>query len=227
MKPLERLAELMESHAALDRVLQETVELATDTIKGATDASITIVRSGDQGEGAAFSSQTAMDLDERQYGLDQGPCLDASRGYEVFVVDDMRTEARWPDYAPYAVEAGILSSLSVPLPVQEEILGALNVYSRDAGAFDEQSVEQGRRFAGYAAVAIANAQLYASTAEAAEHMRRAMESRAVIEQATGIIMAQRRCCAAEAVAMLVAASQRENVKLRVLAEKVVGGVSRS
>ena len=225
MKPLERLAELMASHASLDRVLQETVELATATIAGATDASITIVR-GDQGEGAAFSSQTAIDLDERQYGLDQGPCLDASRGHEIFVVHDMRTETRWPDYCPYAAEAGVLSSLSIPLPIQEEILGALNVYSREAGAFDERGVEQGKRFAGYAAVAIANAQLYASTAEAADHLRRAMESRAVIEQAKGIIMAQRRCSPAEAFDVLVAASQRENVKLRLLAERVVGGVSR-
>ena len=225
MMPLERLAELMASHASLERVLQETVELATATIAGATDASITIVRS-DQGEGAAYSSRTAMGVDERQYALDQGPCLDASRGHEIFVVYDMRTETRWPDYCPYAVEAGVLSSLSIPFPIQEEILGALNVYSREAGAFDERSVDQGKRFAGYAAVAIANAQLYASTAEAAEHLRRAMESRAVIEQAKGVIMAQRRCTPAEAFDVLVAASQRENVKLRVLAERVVGGVSR-
>jgi len=226
MKPLERLADLVASHASLDRVLQETVELATTTIAGATDASITIVRSDDRGEGAAFSSQTAIDVDERQYGLDQGPCLDASRGHEIFVVHDMRTDPRWPDYTQYPVEAGILSSLSIPLPIQEEILGALNVYSREEGAFDDRSIEQAERFAGYAAVAIANAQLCASAAEAAEHLRRAMESRAVIEQAKGIIMAQRRCTAAEAFDVLVAASQRENVKLRLLAERVVGGVSR-
>ena len=225
MKPLERLAELMASHASLDRVLQETVELAAAAIPGATDASITIVRA-DHGEGAAFSSQTALDIDERQYGLDQGPCLDASRGNEVFVVGDMRTEKRWPDYSPYAVGAGVLSSLSIPLPVQEEILGALNVYSREAAAFDDQSIAVAQRFAGYAAVAIANSQLYASAAEAADHMRRAMESRAVIEQAKGIVMAQRRCGPAEAFDLLVAASQRQNVKLRVVAERVVEGVVR-
>ncbi|MGH2684555.1 MAG: ANTAR domain-containing protein [Actinomycetota bacterium] len=226
MKPLERLAELMASHAALDRILQETVELATATIQGATDASITVVR-GDQGEGFAFSSQTAIDVDERQYGLDQGPCLDASRGHEVFVIDNMRAETKWPDYRPYAAEAGVLSSISVPpLPVQEEILGALNVYGRAAGAFEERSVDQAKRFADYAAVAIANAQLYASTAEAAEHMKRAMESRAVIEQAKGILMAQRRCGASEAFDVLVAASQRENMKLRIVAERIVEGISR-
>ena len=225
MKPFDRLAELLAASSALEVVLQETVDLATVTIPGATEASITVVRSGDQGEGAAYGSDTARAIDERQYGLDEGPCLDASRGHEILIVRDMRTEARWPHYTPFAVEHGILSSLSVPLPVQEEVLGAINVYSREADVFDEEAVESGRRFAAYAAVAIANAQLYRSASDAADHMRRAMESRAVIEQAKGILMAQRRCGPAEAFDLLVAASQRQNIKLRVLAEQVVAGVT--
>ena len=223
---LARLADLMATHTTLEKILQETVDLAASTIPGASEVSVTVVRSGDQGEGAAYSSQTAVDIDEKQYGLDQGPCLDASRGHEVLIVRDMRTEERWPDYTPYAAEHGSLSSLSIPLPVQEEVLGALNVYAREPDAFDEAALESGRRFAAYAAVAIANAQLYRSAAEAAEHMRKAMESRAVIEQAKGILMAQRRCSAAEDFDLLVAASQRQNVKLRLLAEQVVEGATR-
>jgi GAF domain-containing protein len=225
VRPFERLAQLLGEHSSLDKVLQETVDLAAATIPGASEASITLVRS-DQGEGAAYSSDTAEAIDERQYGLDQGPCLDASRGHEVFVISDMRAETRWPDYCPFAAEHGVRSSLSVPLPVQEEVLGAINVYSREADAFGEEAVESAQRFASYAAVAIANAQLYQSAAEAAEHMRRAMETRAVIEQAKGILMAQRRCSSQEAFDLLVQSSQRQNVKLRVLAERVVEGVTR-
>lgn len=223
---LARLADLMATHSSLEKVLQETVDLAAATIPGATEVSITVVRSGERGEGAAYSSPTAEDIDEKQYGLDQGPCLDASRGHEVLIVRDMRAETRWPEYTPYAAEHGVLSSLSIPLPVQEEVLGALNVYSRAPDAFDEKALASGRRFASYAAVAIANAQLYRSAAEAAEHMRRAMESRAVIEQAKGILMAQRRCSAVDAFDLLVAASQRQNIKLRALAEQVVQGITR-
>ena len=224
MRPFERLAELLGDSASLEKVLQETVDLATATIPGASEASVTVVRSGDQGEGAAYSSETAEAIDERQYGLDQGPCLDAARGHEVFIVSDMRTEERWPAYTPYAAEHGVLSSLSVPLPVQEEILGAINVYSREPATFDDDAVEIACRFASYAAVAIANAQLYKSASEAADHMRRAMESRAVIEQAKGILMAQRRCSSKEAFDLLVRSSQRQNIKLRALAERVVEGV---
>jgi GAF domain-containing protein len=226
MSTFERLAELVGGTSSLEKVLQETVDLAAVTIPGATEVSVTIVRSGDDGEGAAYSSETAEKIDERQYGLDQGPCLDAARGHEVFIVDDMRTETRWPDYTPFAAEHGVLSSLSVPLPVQEEVLGAINVYSREPSAFGDEAVETARRFASYAAVAIANAHLYQSAAEAAEHMRRAMESRAVIEQAKGIVMAQRRCSAKEAFDLLVRSSQRENVKLRILAERIVEGVTK-
>jgi GAF domain-containing protein len=226
MRPFERLAELMATHSSLDKILQETVDLAVANVAGATDASVTVVRSGDHGEGAAFSSQRAIDVDERQYGLDEGPCLDAARGYEILTVADMRTETRWPHYTPYAAEKGVLSSLSLPLPIQEEILGALNVYSSAADAFDQASVDAAARFASYAAVAIANAQLYRSAAESVEHMRRAMDTRSVIEQAKGVLMAQRRCTASEAFDLLVSASQRQNVKLRVLAEQVVEGVAK-
>jgi AmiR/NasT family two-component response regulator len=82
-------------------------------------------------------------------------------------------------------------------------------------------------FAGYAAVALANAYLYYSTADLARHLQTAMTSRAVIEQAKGIIMAERRCTADEAFAFLTAVSQETNRKVRDVAATLVAGIQRT
>jgi GAF domain-containing protein len=114
-----------------------------------------------------------------------------------------------------------LSSLSVPLPIQEDLIGALNVYSRRPEAFDEDDIRAGQTFAAYAAVAVANADSFASTAEMAENLRHAMASRATIEQAKGILMARGGVTPEQAFEMLVRASQRENRKLRQVATDLV------
>jgi AmiR/NasT family two-component response regulator len=67
--------------------------------------------------------------------------------------------------------------------------------------------------------------LYESTRDLAQNLDMAMQSRAVIEQAKGILMSQRRCDATEAFSLLAAASQRSNRKLRDIAQAIVDGVT--
>ncbi|WP_229072883.1 ANTAR domain-containing protein [Actinoplanes sp. DH11] len=93
--------------------------------------------------------------------------------------------------------------------------------------FDDDGVHLTQTFVRYAAVALANAHLYDSTASRAQHMRAAMESRAVIEQAKGIIMGERRCTAEEAFGILTKVSQDSNRKLRDVAAALVGRTQRA
>jgi GAF domain-containing protein len=217
---LAELATIVLAEETLDSVLSRVVELTKRVIAAADEVSLTLVRKG-RAETAAYTGILAMQADERQYGLDGGPCLDAGRGGEMIVIRDMRTEDRWPAYAPQAASIGVLSSLSVPLPIQEDLIGALNVYSRTPDAFSEDDMRAGQAFAAYAAVAVANADSFASTAEMAENLRIAMASRATIEQAKGILMARGGISPDQAFAMLVRASQRENRKLREVATELV------
>jgi GAF domain-containing protein len=147
--------------------------------------------------------------------------MDAAAGGETLVVQDAREESRWPAYTPLAVEAGSLSSMSVPVPVQRQVTAALNLYGLDAGVFDRDSVELAETFASYAAVAVANMHLYEAQGRLAEQLQSAMASRAVIEQAKGILMGQRHCSAQEAFDVLVRLSQETNRKLRDVAETLV------
>ncbi len=221
--PAELLAELARivlADETLDSVLAKVVELTKQVIAAADEVSVTLVRSG-RAETAAYTGEMAMQADERQYGLDAGPCLDAGRGGETLHINDMRTEDRWPEYAPLGVRAGVLSSLSIPLPIQEDVVGAVNIYSGRANAFTQRDILAGEAFAAYGAIAIGNAHTFTSTAERAEQLRAAMASRATIEQAKGILMAQSGLTADEAFAVLVRASQRENRKLRDIAAELV------
>ena len=107
------------------------------------------------------------------------------------------------------------------MPLQREVLAALNIYSTESDAFDDATVEVASTFAAYAGVALANVHLYTAQGQVAEQLQTAMRSRAVIEQAKGVLMGQRRCTSQEAFDVLVALSQRTNRKLRDVAQAVV------
>jgi GAF domain-containing protein len=208
----------------LSGVLQQLVEIAKQGVAGADEVSITLVRD-DKPWTAAYTGQLALDADEQQYERGYGPCIEAGLSGTLLRVEDMREETRWPDYAATVVPRGVLSSLSVPLPLQTEVVGAMNCYARTPGAFGEESGEAGLELAGHIAVAVVNAMGYQNAARLADDMQAAMANRAVIEQAKGIIMAQNRCDADEAFNILRRASQGRNAKVRDLAREIVDSVS--
>jgi GAF domain-containing protein len=208
------------SETDLAGVLNKISELAQRAIPGAEEVSVTLVR-GSGAYTAAYTDQTALILDEWQYEQGRGPCLDASQAAAVVSVPDTATDQRWPDWGTRARAAGVHSSLSIGLPIQDAVVGALNIYGTKPDAFDDDAITLAQTFAGYAAVAMANAHLYDTTATLAHHMQTAMESRAVIEQAKGIIMAERRCTPDEAFSVLAKLSQDTNRKLREVAAVLV------
>jgi GAF domain-containing protein len=214
------------SETTLDEILSRVAELAKRSLPGASEVSVTLVR-GDNAHTAGFTGELALILDEWQYEQGHGPCLAASAAAETLSVPDTADETRWPDWAARAVEAGAGSSLSIGLPVQEDVTGALNIYSVDTKAFDDDAITLAQTFAGYAAAALTNAHLYDTTATLAQHLQAAMKSRAVIEQAKGILMGRRRCTAGEAFALLSKLSQDSNRKLRDVAEALVTETHRS
>jgi GAF domain-containing protein len=223
MDPNQAFAELGRiklADVAIDALLDKIAQLAKRAIPGADEVSVTLLHDGTP-HTAAFTGELALKLDESQYERGRGPCLDASVGTASLSVPDTSTEGRWPDWARTAQQAGAHSSLSIGLPVHEKVTGALNIYATKPHAFDDDAIAIAQTFAGFAAVGLANAHLYETQATLAGHMQKAMESRAVIEQAKGIIMGERRCTAEEAFAILTKLSQDTNRKLRDVATALV------
>jgi len=220
------LARIKFNETTFHGVLTRVTEVATRTIPGAYQVSITLAGAGGA-HTAAQTGELALALDEVQYRLGQGPCLAAAVADATMHIADMGVESRWPDWASEAVAAGVHSSLSIGLPVHQTVTGALNVYATQPAAFSEDAIQVAQTLAGYAAVAMTNAHLYETQATLAHHMQAAMQGRAVIEQAKGIIMGQRRCTADEAFDILSKTSQDTNRKVREVAAALVARATRS
>jgi GAF domain-containing protein len=228
LDPVAAFAELSKirlSDTDLTQVLTRVAELAKRCVPGADAVSVTLIANGHPGT-VAHTDELALALDEAQYDRGYGPCLDAARTHETFTVRDMTVEQRWPDWANRAAEFGARSSISTGMPVQQTVSGALNVYSRQPDAFDAAAHELLATFAGYGAVALANAHLYTATAALADQMAQAMDTRAVIEQAKGVLISQQHINADEAFTIMVRASQRGNRKLHDIAHAIVDGATR-
>ena len=229
LQPQDAFAELaaitLADHS-LEHVMDKIAALTKSTVPGADEVSVTLVERGTAST-VASTGALAQSLDESQYDRGHGPCLDSIDGGEPIHIARLGDEQRWPDWAQEAVAQGAGSSLSIPVPLQREVAAALNIYSRRAGAFDEGGIDVALTFAAYAGVALANMHLYQAQGRVAEQLQTAMRSRAVIEQAKGVLMGQRACSAQEAFDVLVQMSQVENRKLRDVAQAIVDGVSGS
>lgn len=223
----ERLSQLRLQDHSMESALGEVAHLAKELVPGASEASITLVAEG-RADTAVSTGQLAVDLDESQYKRGGGPCLDAALHHRVMLIEDAATETRWADYTEAAVKQGALSSVSVPITVQKKdpaVSAALNIYSTSSHAFDDTAVRIAFTLAGYAEPMLANMHAHDGARQLVRQLATALENRPVIDQAKGILMRDRGCTADEAFDLLVAASQRSNRKLRLIAQDVVESVA--
>lgn len=173
----------------------------------------------------ASSQEKASRLDETQYRTGDGPCLTAIRKQVVVHVPDLTSDDRWPAYTAAALEAGVGSSLSVPLILEGEAEAGLNLYSSRSHGFTGEDISMVETYSHHASKALRLAVRISQLAEAKAHLTAAMESRTTIDLATGAIMAQNRCSQETAMKILKIASSTRNVKLRDIAASVVASLS--
>jgi GAF domain-containing protein len=211
---------LLSEDASLVDSLQGVAAAGCSLIDGCRAASITLIETA-RPLTVAATDDTARAVDRAQYEADDGPCLTAAREERAIWIEDITDIRQWPRFAAAAVELGVGSSLSLPLSLAGGTYGGLNLYGAAAGAFDEHDREVASAFASQASAVVMNAVAYWGVHEQAANLIRAMEHRAVIEQAKGILIASEGCSPDEAFDLLRRASQRENRKLRDLAAELV------
>jgi GAF domain-containing protein len=217
------LSKIMLAEQQLSDTLTRIAELAKETIVGAAEVSVTLMQD-DAVSSVVFTGSLASYLDERQYESGFGPCMDAALSGGTVTIPETAADATYPDFGRAAARHGITHTMSIGLPVARQTIGALNIYGTEEGDFNEATQELATAFASYAAVAVANAGVYASTATLAANLQRALESRAVIDQAKGILMGRHGISADGAFDLLSRQSQTTNRKLRDLAVELVEGV---
>jgi AmiR/NasT family two-component response regulator len=214
---------LLLSTGSLEEFLQTLAERALSMAPTAAGAGITVERQH-RPLTVASTGGIAFELDEAQYGQDDGPCLQSLRTGREVIVTDMLDETRWGPYPAYAAACGTRSSASLPIAAHTDTAGALNLYSPKAAGFTDTGLDDLRALAAQATGAIALAQRISDAQEYAADLQTAMESRSVIDQAIGVIMGQQRCGADEAFTLLRRASQHRNLKLRDLCREMLTGI---
>ena len=217
---MSELAGLLLSSSSFETLLEGVVNLSVRTIAGVTTCGITLSQDG-RVLTVASADELAVHLDEQQYEHDDGPCLQAMRAGEIVESRNLVTEERWDGYPAVAVARGIRSVLSIPLMVATTSSGALNLYADAPEALSEVDRQLAVLLAGQAAIAVTAALRHYDEATLSDHLRIALSSRSVIDQAIGIVMAQSRCTPDEAFATLRVVSQRRNAKLRVVAADLI------
>jgi len=217
---LAALSHLATGRTALTDTLTRVAELAVQAIPGADGAGLTLLEK-DRDDTFVSTAPFVTDVDEVQYGIGQGPCISAAAEGITVRSDSLGGDARWPQFGSRVARMNVHSALSLPLITSDGVVGAMNVYAHGKGAFSDRSVQVGQLFSVPAAIAVQNAQVLAQTRRLAGQLQSALSTRAVIDQAIGIMMSRSGSNADEAFARLRTLSQNQHQKLNVVAQSVV------
>lgn len=199
---------------SVEEVLADVTAAAVELIPRADVSGVLLLKKGGEFESLGDTHDLAAKLDELQHEFGEGPCAKAALEETIVRSDDLRTEPRWPRYAPAAVQHGVLGTLSFKLYTADRTAGALNLFSFAAGPWDVEAETTGSVLAAHAAAAIL-------AARHGEQLESALSTRDRIGQAKGIIMERFGVDDVRAFELLRHLSQESQVKLVDIAQRVV------
>jgi anti-anti-sigma factor len=217
---LAALSQYFVGHSTMNETLQRISEITRSALPRANHAAVSMTVDGHIGA-HVFADPEIDPVDRIQYEAGEGPCIDAMMRREVVLIGSTRVEGQYSRFCKAASNHGVYSVLCLPMRTSNTVIGALSLYSPEEDAFPPDDIEVGTTFATQAAFVLANAQAYWDARTLSENLTQAMQSRAEIEQAKGIIMATAGLSAEAAFEQLVKQSQHENVKVRDLAAEIV------
>jgi GAF domain-containing protein len=215
---------VLESIEQVSDYLERVVHAVRRHVAACDEVGVTVF-SADRPRTAAYTTVHTLEVDAVQYALNDGPCLDSARHRRENRVDGLVAPGgRWPEFARECREEGLRSLLALPLVSGAECVGALNLYSWTPHAFEGFDASLVRVAASRCADAVVAVSTLDGVQRLAGQLEQAMASRAVIEQAKGVIMALRGLPEHEAFEVLRTTSQARNVKVRDIAHQIVTGV---
>lgn len=224
-KALSELGRLPYGTDDLD-VAMERIVTTTHALFGVDGAGLMLIDEELQLRNVASSNPRFGVLEDLQIHHGEGPCPDAYETKELVGSPDLATEDRWPAFAPAAVEEGVLAVLASPIPYNREAVGVVAVFSSATRAWSPEGELALMAFTDLAALMIASTMQTRKHHALAEQLQSALNSRAVIEQAKGVLIAQDHLSAREAYEHLRNQARRDRRRLVDLATEVVDGAGR-
>ena len=221
----ERVSEvgrLLESDDDRDAAMARLTSLGVELVPGATAAAVTVT-ADDQAHTFASSDARVDELHRLQFASGTGPVVETLRYNEARHVRDVAADPRWPAFCQAASAAGFGSCITLPLHTRQQPAGVVALYAERPDAFGGAAHDLALLFAAQGGTAAHNADLYGASCRVVHNLQMALESRAVIEQAKGVVHAELRVSVDEAFQLLSRASQNTNQKVRDIAAKLVHG----
>jgi GAF domain-containing protein len=217
---LEGLSRLASDRLPLEDLLTQVATYAVQAIPGADGAGLTLLEQ-DRADTIVATAPFVTEVDDIQYGMNQGPCISAAREGQTVMSGSLGGDSRWPRFGGRVARLGVHSVVSLPLITPDGVVGAMNVYAHNKNVFDDRAAELGQIFAAPAAIAVHNAHVLAQTRRLASQLQSALEIRGVIDRAVGIVMSRSGITEHEALDRLRSLSQQEHRKLAEVARQIV------
>jgi GAF domain-containing protein len=196
----------------------ETIDRIVDyscVALGSDGAGVLLIHARGRMEVLSSTSPEVTQAHLAQVELGEGPCLDASVDPTmIFRVEEAATDSQWPRWSEQLLGLGFRSVLAIPLATRTRRYGSLNLYAHRPFAFDAEDEAVGRVLARHASVALA-------ASHNIEGLNRAVDARKTIGIAMGLLMARYDIDSPVAFDVLRRYSETQNVKLRVVAERIV------
>jgi hypothetical protein len=219
LEALALAAQQLQTAGPSEGLLRHIVEMAVATVDGCRYAGISTDRNG-RVSSPVVSDPAVLEIDALQYSINTGPCLLAMRGPDAFVdAPHLEHDPRFVHFGEAAAAAGCHAVIAHRLYVDSQTLGSLNLYAVAPDAYSEADRQRSVILAGLASLALNMMRLEID----GDGLRAAVQSRDLIGQAKGILMERNQMGADEAFEALREESQRQNLKLREVAEQIADG----
>lgn len=215
----DRTAALLSLAAATEeRSLSQLTELAASQVAGCAAASVAVWQHGELTAQASSHPEPSRLIDV-QLASGQGPLIEALASGGPVSCPDTLTEVRWPEFATAALEMGIRSC--VVLVYRGQTVVSLTLFGLRARSMDVNQLQLAELLVAYGGALVGVVAEYGDSRRLADQLREAASSRAIVDQAKGILMHALGCSADDALERMRQVSQRTNLRATEVAQRVI------
>ena len=204
----------------VDAVLRELMERLTEVL-GLDGSGVALAREGRLEFTTAVPDRLA-ELEMAQIASQAGPCMSAYQTGEVVAIPDLQAERdRWPEYCAVASRLGLVSVAGIPMRLSGTTFGAINLYGTGTRTWPEEDLAAAVVMSDMATNYLVNASKLRQQEQLNEQLQRALDSRAIIEQAKGMVASDNDTTVEQAFRRIRTHARNHNVAIGSVAEAIV------
>jgi GAF domain-containing protein len=197
--------------------LEAVTALSKRLVAGCDAAGVALQVHG-EARSLATTDRVVLEVDLVQYATGEGPCLAAIAEGRPIRIDLVAENEQWQHFSPGALDRGVESVLSLPIQGDGTTIGALNLYSMAARAFDDEAERSGQLLADYAGEVIRTSPLYAYSLDLVDEVLDELATSELVNTAVGLLMERTEVDADAALRALSDDAGRHRMTLREAAE---------